>query len=270
MRTRSKQSGLTLPEMAVVIATIALLVGFGLPAIRALLNSFESSSGAKTLISTALASARAVAAKEHRYAGVRFQQDSAGNQYMVFIVHEEPSKMGNLTIGFRAVKGVKPIKLPETVGVVDLVYYPDLLNPPGDGIINDDVEIGNDDVLRDTMTFSIIFSPAGKLVIHDVRVRNRDGIYQPDNANPNKISLDDVFNSLDNINNYGVGMFIQDDYPASGLGAELSRNSFVIIYEKDKFEQARGMGGAWSAYLAQRAPDRIYINPYTGTMILPD
>ena len=270
MRTRSKKFGLTLPEMVVVIATIALLVGFGLPAIRALLNSFESSSGAKTLISTALASARAIAAKEQRYAGVRFQQDSAGNQYMIFIVHEEPSRMGNLTTGFRAVKGVKPIKLPEKVGVVDLVYDPALLNPQGDGIINDDVEINNDDVLRDTTTFSIMFSPSGKLVIHDVRVRNRDGIYQPDNGTSNKISLDDVFNSLENINNYGVGMFIQDDYPAMGLGAELSRNSFVIIYEKDKLEQARGMGTAWSGYLAQRTLDRIYINPYTGTMILPD
>ena len=59
MKTKSKQSGLTLPEMVVVIATIALLVGFGLPAIRSLLNSFESQSGAKTMISASLASARA-------------------------------------------------------------------------------------------------------------------------------------------------------------------------------------------------------------------
>ena len=268
MRTRAKQSGLTLPEMAVVIATIALLVGFGLPAIRALLNSFETQSGAKTLISTALASARAVAAKEQHYAGIRFQQDSAGIQYMVFIVHDS-GKTG-LAAGFRAVKGVKPIKLPEKVGVVDLVYNPDLLNPQGDGVLDSDIEINNVEVLRDTMTFSIVFSPAGKLVIHAVRVRNRDGIYRPDNGNSEIVSMDDIFNSPGNIDNYGVGMFIQDDYPEMGLGAELSRNSFVIIYEKDKFEQARGIGSAWSNYLVQMAPDRIYINPYTGTMILPD
>ena len=268
MRTRSKQSGLTLPEMVVVIATIALLVGFGLPAIRALMNSFETQSGAKTLISTALASARAIAAKEQHYAGVRFQQDSAGIQYMVFIVHDF-GKTG-LAPGFRAVEGVKPIKLPETVSVVDMVYNPDLLTPPGDGIVDNDIEMNNVNVLMDTMTFSIIFSPSGKLVIHDVRVRNRDGIYEPDNGNPDKFSMDNIFNSPLNINNYGVGMFIQDDYPAMGLGAELSRNSFVIIYEKDKFEQARKKGAAWSGYLAQMAQDRIYINPYTGTMILPD
>ena len=268
MRTGSKQSGLTLPEMVVVIATIALLVGFGLPAIRALLNSFESSSGAKTLISAALASARAVAAKEQHYAGIRFQQDSAGIQYMVFIVHDF-GKTG-LAPGFRVVQGVKPIKLPDTVVVMDLRYNPDLFNPPGDSVVDNDIEISNVNLFRDTTSFSIIFSPSGKLVIHNVRVRNRDGIYQPDNGNPGKISLDDVFNSDENINNYGVGMFVQDDYPASGLGAELSRNSFVIIYEKEKFEQAFKRGTAWSDYLQQRAADRIYINSYTGTMILPD
>jgi len=268
MRTRSKQSGLTLPELIVAIATIALLVGFGLPAIRALMNSFETQSGAKTLISTALASARAIAAKEQSYAGVRFQRDSAGNQYMVFIVHDFV-KTG-LSPGFRAIKGVKPIKLSEKVVIVDLLYGPGLLNPVGDGIVNNDIELNDENVLTDTMTFSIIFSPAGKLVIHDVRVRNRDGIYQPDNGTADKVSMDDIFNSPVNINNYGVGIFIQDDYPEMGLGAELSRNSFVIIYEKDKLEQARGMGRAWSDYLAQVARGRIYINPYTGTIILPD
>jgi type II secretory pathway pseudopilin PulG len=270
MRTRAKQSGLTLPEMAVVIATIALLVGFGLPAIRAFFNSFETQSGAKALISTALASARAVAAKEQRYAGVRFQQDLSGNQYMVFIIHEEPSKMDNLTIGFRAVEGVKPIKLPDTVVVTDLSYNPNLFNPPGDGIVDDDIEINNVNLFNDMTSFSIIFSPSGKLVIHNVRVRNRDGIYQPDNGNPDKLSMDNVFNSPVNISNHGVGMFIQDDYPQMGFWRESSRHSFVIIYEKDKFEQARARGRAWSDHVAQTASDRIYINSYTGTMILPD
>ncbi len=269
MRTKSKQSGLTLTEMAVVITTIALLVGLGLPAVRTLLNSFESGTGAKSMISAALAGARAVAAKEQRYAGIRFQQDSAGNQYMVFIVHEEPSKMGNLTIGFRAVKGVKPIKLPDTVGVMDLRYRPGLFAPPGDGIADNDVEISNVNVVRDTTSFSIIFSPSGKLVVHDVRVRNRDGIYQPDNGISDRVSMDDIFNSPVNIENYGVGMFIQDDYSEIGLGAELSRKSF-IIYEKEKFTQAYKRGTAWSDYLVHLAPERIYVNPYTGTMILPD
>ena len=39
MKVKRRQSGLTLTEMAVVVATIALLVGIGLPAVRALLEA---------------------------------------------------------------------------------------------------------------------------------------------------------------------------------------------------------------------------------------
>jgi len=275
MRTRSKKSGLTLPEMVVVIATIALLVGFGLPAIRALMNSFESSSGAKTLISTALASARAIAAKEQHYAGVRFQQDSAGNQYMIFIVHDF-DKTG-LNPGFRAVEGIKPIKLPESVGVMDLmvrtnhsetpagaadpldeplnVQYLDDANPANLG------PDGENRYVRDASTFSIVFSATGRLVVRPVRIRNRDGIYRPDN----NASLDDVFNSRQNILNSGVGMFIQDDYAELGLGAEPSRNR-LVIYDGTQFEKLSSQQRF--DYLARM--ELIYINPYTGTMILSD
>ena len=296
MRTRSKQSGLTLPELAVVIATIALLVGFVLPAIRALLNSFETQSGAKTLISTALSSARAIAAKENRYTGVRFQRDLSGNQYMIFIV-QEPKIMA---YGFRAVEGVKPIKLPESVSVMDLTIVPDRneqnpANPQGEIRIDDlsrlltnaerDALIDEPREVSDVTTFSIIFSPGGKLVIHGIRVRNKDGFV--DSANNTEISLDDVFNKKLQVDQKyngfdrtavppGAGMFYQDDYydadvwPGLSLGPEPSRNSFVIVYEKDKFEQALANGRAWSDYLAQTVPDRIYINSYTGTMILTD
>jgi len=218
MRTRSKQSGLTLPEIAVVIATIALLVGFGLPAVRALLNSFETQSGAKTLISTALASARAIAAKEQRYAGVRFQQDLSGNQYMIFIVHD-PQRT-NYAYGFKSVEGVKPIKLPDSVGVKEVV-------PSG----------------HDT-TFSIVFSPSGKLVIQNVRVRNRDG-------RNDGTGMDDIFNTGAKVQS-GIAMFTQD---TTGIepGIQLqepSQSSFIIFDKTDanKFEL-------------------IHINPYMGTMI---
>ena len=66
MKTRYKQSGRTLAEMAVVIAAIVLLGSFGLPAVRAFLDSFESGTGARPVISAALASARAIAAREQK------------------------------------------------------------------------------------------------------------------------------------------------------------------------------------------------------------
>ena len=264
MKTRYKQSGRTLAEMTVVIAAIVLLGSFGLPAIRSFLDSFESGTGARPVISAALASARAIAAREQKYAGIRFQKaynsDDPLNplggvleaaQYMVFIVHEEPRKMGNLTIGFRAVEGLEPIKLPDSLGVIDL------------SLIGADVDIDGPFKLNNATAFSIIFSPSGKMVIHNVRVRNRDGDYRPLNLND---SMDDIFNSPENIATFNTGMFVQDDYPSLGLGQEPSQRGFVI-YDRREFKRAYEIRRAYSEYLIKLMPDAIYINPYTGTMI---
>jgi len=259
MKVKCKQSGITLMEMTVVIAIVAVFTVFGLPAIRAFFKSFESRGGAKAMISAVLSSARAIAAKEQKYAGIRFQKayhpegPLKASQYMIFIVHEEPSKMTGLTIGFRAVEGLEPIKLPDSIGLMDLrINYNDKV------LLDSDVV--NDDDLTDVTTFSIIFSPSGKLVIHDVQVWNKDGVSQPSSPNQSK---DDIFNSEQNIANYSIGMFIQDDYDLLGLDKEPSRNSF-IIYDKTQFENV-DENKRYSGYLKDL--EVIYINPYTGTMI---
>lgn len=265
--------------MVVVIATISLLVAFGLPAVRVFLKSFESRGGGRSMISAALSSARAIAAKEQHYAGIRFQQDLVGNQYMVFIVHDF-EKTG-LNPGFRAVESLKPIKLPESMGVMDLMVRinhdthwtdaEDLLDEPIKVAYLDDTNPQNfgpdqkNRFITDTSSFSIVFSPSGKLITRDVRMRNRDGIYQPNNGLSNKVSMDGIFNSPDNITNYGVGMFIQDDYAELGLGAELGRNRFVI-YDKIRLDKLDA--GKRFDYLSSLEP--IYINPYTGTIISTD
>ncbi len=266
-------------EMVIVIATIALLVSLGLPAVRVLIRSFESSSGSTSMISAALAGARAIAAREQRYAGIRFQQDAAGQQYMIFIVHDF-EKTG-LNSGFRAVEGIKPIKLPEGSGVMDLMVRTNRGVTPADAanVLDEPIKVqhlddaapvnvgpdGKNTYLRDATTFSVVFSPGGKLVMHPVRVRNRNGIYRPDNAVANKVSLDDIFNSPQNIANAGIGTFIQDDYAELGLGAEASRNRFVV-YDRTQFGQL-GAQGRFD-YLSRLEP--VYINAYTGTMISPD
>ncbi|MHC4756688.1 MAG: prepilin-type N-terminal cleavage/methylation domain-containing protein, partial [Planctomycetota bacterium] len=70
MKMNKRQSGVTFMEMTVVIAVVALLVGISIPAVRALRGSFESEGGTKVMINAALSAARAIAAKEHNYAGV--------------------------------------------------------------------------------------------------------------------------------------------------------------------------------------------------------
>jgi hypothetical protein len=257
-------------EMTVVVAIVAMLAVFGLPAVRALLSSFETQGGARAMINAALASARAIAAKEHHYAGVRFQkacdcisedptdlldpskyEPTEDPQYMVFIVHDPDPHGTDLANGFRAVKGINPIKLPDSIGVMDLKIN-------NNQEINANSDIRNNDDLIDTTSFSIIFSPSGKLVIHDVRVRNRDG-------ETNDSSDDDIFNTTDNVSDE-IATFIQDDYASLGLEEEPSRSKF-IIYERVKFRQAYETGWAYSEYLKDLKDSMININPYTGTMI---
>lgn len=273
------KTGFTLTEMVVVLATMSLLIAFGLPVMRMIRESFESNTGGKSMISAALSSARAIAAKEQHYAGIRFQRDSDGNQYMIFIIHDF-EKTG-LNPGFRAVQNFKPTKLPDSMGVMDLrvrinhgtnwTDAEDLLDEPLTAAYLDDTNPQNlgpdkkNKYITDTSSFSIVFSPNGKLVIHNVRVRNRDGIYQPDNGMANKISMDRIFNSPQNITTHAVGKFIQDDYAELGLGAESSRNSFVI-YDKIRFDKLNAIERF--NYLNSLEP--VYINPYTGTIISTD
>ena len=246
METRLRQSGVTLTEMTVVVGVVALLVAFGLPAVRTLFDSLASSGGARAMISATLASARAMAAKEHEYVGVRFQnrysKDGKAGQYMVFIIHDfDKTELAN---GFRAVEGVEPIKLPDALGVMEVIEH-----KLGDSAIDDANEV------TDKTTFSIVFSSSGKLVIHDVQTRNRGGEATATS------SEDDIFNVESNVKN-GIGMFVQDDDPDK----EPSRNRFKI-YDKTVFEKV-DKNKRWSDYLEDL--DFIYINPYTGRMISAD
>ncbi len=269
-----RQSGLTLTEMAVVTAIIGLLVALGIPAVRTLMHSFEFESGAKTMIDSALASAKALAIKNQRYAGIRLQPDAEGRQYMIFIIHDPAI----LARGFRTIPGTKPIALPESVGVADLrvrsnraaaaaactdtADEPVVLGMLDDGDAVNLSLYGVNTYILDTRTFSVIFSPAGKLVRQEVRVRNRHGIYQPDNGVTGRVSDDEVFNSPVNIADYGVGTFIQDDYADLGFGAEWSRNGFVI-YDRTRMKDAN----AQERFGYLLTLPFVSINPYTAAIV---
>ena len=94
MRNDRTKNGFTLTEMVVSVGVIALLVAVGVPAVNALLESFEAAEGTRSMINSAFVSAKAIAAKYQRYAGVRFQKaySPAGPekapQYMIFIIQD--------------------------------------------------------------------------------------------------------------------------------------------------------------------------------------
>jgi hypothetical protein len=264
--------GLTLIETTVVVATIALMVGFGIPAVRSLMRSFQTESGVRSMIRAALGSAQAMAQARQRYVGIRFQMRSRSDnpadplrklldapQYMIFIMHDSSSQGTRLASGFRAIEGMDPIRLPDTLGVMDLTN------------IGKDTDIDVLPELSDATTFSIIFSPSGKLVVETVRVRNRDGF--ADTASDTRASADDVFNKKAQVD-AGIGMFYQDDYPGDtsgtnvnlGLSQESSRTSF-IVYERGLFRQMYEKKTAWTKYLSLRSAETQYISPYSGDLI---
>lgn len=131
---------MTLTEILVVVAVMAILLGISVPTAQHLMDSFESSTGVRYLINAALSNARAIAVRNQAYAGVRFQTAAGGNTYMIFIVHD-PDATGYAN-GFRAVMGRQPMKLPEGVTVNDCF---------------------------------VVFSPAGKLTTHSVNMNGSGG-----------------------------------------------------------------------------------------------
>lgn len=275
-----RMKGLTLIEMTLVIATIALLVGFGVPAVRALVNSFHSESGVRSVINAALSSARAMAVQRQSYVGVRFQMAAnpddvlSASQYLVFIVHD-PDRAPHGTQyanGFRAIEGTEPIKLPDSFAVMDLFRVErtgsgviTISERPFDVDMESPAELGRAPIwLRDATTFSIVFSPSGKLVVREVRVWNRHG-RRPGDATQ---SPDTIFNSPAQVVNPNVrAMFYQDEFPPeTGLGPEFSRTNFVI-FDRAKLRDAYKRGVPWTNYLRGLSAERTYISPYTGALI---
>jgi competence protein ComGC len=248
---KKHRAGLTIIELLTVAGIIAVMVAISIPAIRAMQNSFDST-GTESMINAALSTARTLAISNQQYVGVRFQKEYDVNnptntnedQYMIFIIYEEPKDMNNLTDAFRVIDGYKPVELPENTGAFD----PALIN-----------NIDSDQKICDASKFSIIFSPAGKLVIHLVQTRNKDG------ATDGIESTDVVFNTIDKFNvSSSCAQFLQDGSPDTAGDHHEQSNSSLVIYNRQELGKY-APADRYSKYLKDLPV--LYINPYTGGII---
>jgi len=247
MRNHGKKiKAMTLTELLVVMSVMVILLAISVPVAKKLSQSLGESTGARSIIAAAMANARAIAIREGHYAGVRFQQDSTGRQYIVLVIHDQPGT--RLANGFRAFEGKKPMALPDDVGVITGDTYTNALLATAPGITG-------------ATTFSVVFSPSGKFVIHQVQVRNKDG--KTDNT-----SNDRVFNTQSNVL-VGMGIFIQDDYPLIGLTIEDSVSSFKIYSKKefDKLPVTLRWTGNPGKNDGLAGLDNEFVNPYTGELV---
>lgn len=262
MRNQSKHIlAMTLTELLVVISVMAIMLAAAVPVARKLAESLGESTGAKSIIAAAMSNARAIAIRDQKYAGVRFQQDSTGRQHVILIIHDPNAVRINgypVANGFRAIPGKKPMAMPDDVKVLSCrvqKLYDDLKTDDRD--LADDPASANlclttDPGRNDAATFSIIFNPSGKFVVHLVHVYN---------AGVN----DTVFNSKIKVN-AGNAKFRQDELEAfeqNGFQEENSVPGFKI-YSKKEFDKVAA-SLRWTNYLYKL--DKEFINPYTGEMI---
>ena len=262
MKQGTDKRGYTLVEMLVVVGILVVLFGLGVPAARRLVRSFDSGMNVKSVISTALGTAQAIAASEDTYAGVRFQRDRLGRQYMVLIKYDYDAT--GLANGFVAVANRKPTKLPDTLGVVDAARLDLTLPYTAQKDTTNDALLDTPEDMADATTFSIVFSKEGRLVTHDVQVMVRDVRYVPPPATVNyEASADDVFNTVNNVTVRGVGQFVQDGYPTMGWGREESRNTFILFDRKGL--EAVGAARRWSGFL--KGQEVVYVSPYSGEIV---
>lgn len=286
MKRRSVHSGISLIELMIVIGIMAILMSIAIPAVKGIIQSFDSSAGARPLINAALSAARAIAIREQTYAGVRFQEDAEGNTFMTFIVHDPTVHADH----FQAVVGRSPMKLPENIGVMDTAYFQRVYSGGNintnellpkdltDAVLNNlpanMVSVAGQSrnlYYLDATTFSVVFNASGKLTTGLIWVRNKDSISDvPSEISHN--SVDRVFNKKDRVDG-GNAMFYQDDYGGSpvsvysdnyGIGPEWSRQSFRIFNKKDYRSAPAHLKD--TNYLSKLATEKI--SPYTGEIIV--
>lgn len=164
MKNTSKQTGLTMTELLVTMATAVVLFALAVPAAKRITETLQQAAGARALIDGALASARVLAIREGKYAGLRFQETADNRVVLIFMVND-PDKSGWVN-GFIPVDGRKPVLLP--AGVV-------LDNNPGQRAF-----------------WNVVFHSSGRLVVHPVRFKSNSALSASFQINDDTADTDSV------------------------------------------------------------------------------
>jgi len=278
MRRTRRQSGFTLIEMLVVVGIMAIMMALVVPNTGGLIQSHRMSS-AQNLVRSALAQAQAYAAAHQKYAGIRFQRDRKGTQYLVLI-----EKMDKIDPDdYVAVPNAKPVPLPTGIfalsGVVDIYdggsgsSNPNQLMASRNVYLQDyDERAGNGRAcLENATTFGLVFSPSGQLVVKSVEVvprGNTDRIFGTYNATGYPVS------------NLNRRLLSHDNRPTSAPWCldELSTSGFYLcdlgllegMAEDQRYSSLiqEYTGRVWiKKYKSNEGIERIMINFYTGRIM---
>lgn len=272
MKQTQKQSGFTLVELLVAMSIIVIVGAISLVSINAIMDSFDSSSYAISMIDAALSGARATAIKEGKYAGIRFQReyDPAGfdkaSQYMIPIILPNVNDMNKTKDCYVAVKGKRPAKIPDSLIVMETYRYDYSQSPVTDIMVGDD-ELKDTQGVRNATSFVVLFTPSGKTVIRFAQVRNSDGEENPSDSSD---SSDRIFNSEINVR-ANVGRFYQDYKKGGtdeipGLWKEPTRDSFYVLNRED-FEKVDPSKRYTDFLVDVKDASTYYLNPYNGKII---
>lgn len=246
---KQKFGAFTLIEMLIVVTIMAILLALSVPAVSSILRSHRWTASENT-VRGALSMARGYALQHQCYAGVRFQQDNEGRQYLVLIENVEA---GNV---FNAVPNVKPTVLPSGMGAITL----DVENS---GFEDDYLDADESDqwCLRGATTFCIVFSPTGQLVAKEVQIRRR----LLEDATFNEIVEVDTGNAI----LYDDGWYAGPTAPQDWCGVEDSTTG-LFLYEQALMDEV-DVDSRWADYVSDygNADDvsRVVINAYTGGII---
>ena len=253
--TRYARYSFTLAELLVAIGIIALLVAIAVPTVGAMFKGANEAKAINT-IKSALSLGRTIATQKQTYAGVRFQRNAHNGKFYAVIILHDPLAT-NLANGFLAAPGVKPMPLPQGIGLVAMVP-------------NSDSDLNSSDEIEDHHTFSIVFGAQGNVVVHKVRVRNRDG-----ESETNDSSKDGIFNTPNNVEaDPPFGMFYQDSKaqgdPGPGSYDPIYHEEFSTLglYIADLARFDTYTNNKYSGYLADQV-DLMHLNVYTGEVLEP-